>query len=202
MRYRAGRFFGRMGQIKIIFYNMNFGIIIIFVCLFVLLFSLFFFIFLFFGVVISFISWGAIYVPSAEKKIKKMIEFAEIKLGEKAADLGAGDGRLVIALAKKGIEAHGYEINPILAWRARRNINKAGLKGKAFIHWKSFWNEDLSKFDIITVYGIGFIMKRLEKKLRKELKNNARVISNAFCFPSWSQIKKEDGVYLYKKTII
>ena len=173
------------------------SVIIIFFGFFILL--LFFFIFLFLIFTIPFIFHGAIYVASTEEKIKKMIELAEMKSGEKVADLGAGDGRLIIALAKKGIEAHGYEINPILVWKARRNINKTELRGKAFIHWKNFWNEDLSGFDIITVYGIGYMMKKLEKKLRKELKNNARVVSNAFCFPTWPQIKEEDGVYLYKK---
>ena len=164
-----------------------------------LLFSLFFFIFLFFRAVLPFIFFGAIYVPSAKEKIEKIIELAEIKSGEKAADLGAGDGRLIIAFAKKAVEAHGYEINPLLVWEAKRNISNAKVKGRAFIHWKNFWGEDLSEFDIITVYGIGFIMKKLEKKLRKELKNNARVVSNGFRLPTWPPIKEEDGVYLYKK---
>ncbi|MFH1423719.1 MAG: methyltransferase domain-containing protein [Candidatus Nealsonbacteria bacterium] len=172
-------------------------VIIIFFCLFVLLLFLFVFLFLIFTN--PFLFWGAIYVSSKEEKIKKIIKLAEIKPGEKAVDLGAGDGRLVIALAKKGAEAHGYEINPALVWRARRNINKAGLKRKAFIHWKNFWNEDLFEFDIIAVYGFDYVMKKLEKKLERELKNNARVVSNTFCFPTWPQIKDEDGVYLYKK---
>lgn len=176
--------------------NMNLVIIIFFGFFVLLLFS---FTFLFLIFTNPFIFWGAVYVSSKDEKIKKMIELAEIKSGEKVADLGAGDGRLVIALAKKGAEAHGYEINPILVWQARRNINKAGLRRKAFIHWQNFWNEDLSGFDIITVYGIGYIMKKLEKKLRKELKDNARVVSNTFCFPTWPQIKEEGGVYLYKK---
>lgn len=157
---------------------------------------------MFFLFIAPLVFWGAIYVSSKDGNIKKMIELAEIKAGEKVADLGAGDGKLVIALAKKGAEASGYEINPILVWIARRNINKSGLKGKAFIYWKNFWNEDLSKFDVITVYGIGYIMKKLERKLRKELKNNARVVSNAFCFPTWPQAKKDEDVYLYKKTDI
>ena len=143
--------------------------------------------------------WGAIYVPSTGKRIKKMISIVDSRPGEKAADLGAGDGRLVVALAQKGIEAHGYEINPMLVWRARRNINKAGLKGKAFIHWRNFWNENLSNFDIIIVYGISFIMKKLEKKLNKEIKNNTRVVSNAYSFPTWTPTKKEESVYLYIK---
>jgi precorrin-6B methylase 2 len=144
---------------------------------------------------------GAVYVPTSREKIKRMIEFANIKPGERAVDLGAGDGRLVIALAKAGAEAHGYEINPFLVFLAKRNIRKAGLSGKAFTHWKSFWREDFSKFDVITVYGESYIMRKLEEKLKKELKKSSRVISNCFTFPMWSPSKKADGVYLYENSV-
>ena len=143
--------------------------------------------------------WGAVYLPTKKEAVEKMIELAKIKPGEKAVDLGAGDGRLVIALAKADIEAHGYEINPILILLAKINIYKAGLKGKAFIHFKNFWQEDLSRFDIVVVFGIGHIMEKLEKKLDKELKKGARVVSNSFTFPNWRLSKKENGVFLYEK---
>jgi ribosomal protein L11 methylase PrmA len=142
--------------------------------------------------------WGAIYLPTKKETIKKMIELAKIKPGDRAVDLGAGDGRLVIALAKAGAEAHGYEINPFLVFLAKLNIYRAGLKNKAFIHFKNFWEEDLSDFDIVVVFGISHIMKKLEAKIEKELKVGTRIISNSFSFPGWSASKKEDGVYLYK----
>lgn len=113
-------------------------------------------------------------------------------------DLGSGDGRLVIALAKAGAEAHGFEINPFFVRRARKNICKAGLTDRAFIHQKSFWGETLSGFDIVVVYGISYIMKRLEEKLRKEVGPGTRVISNSFVFPNWLPSKKEGNVRLYE----
>lgn len=127
-----------------------------------------------------------------------MISLSDIKSGEKAIDLGSGDGRLVIALAKKGIEAHGYEINPFLVWLSRNNIKRVGLEGEAFIHFKNFWYVDFSEFNVVTVYGISYMMKRLEAKLRKELKPGSRIVSNCFAFPNWPYFKKEDKVYLYK----
>lgn len=141
--------------------------------------------------------WGAIYVPTQKAKVEKMVELADIKPGEKAADLGAGDGRLVIALAKAGAQAHGYEINPWLVRLARKNIHRERLEGKAFIHWKNFWQEDFSNFDVVTIYGMRHLMRRLEKKLKKELKPKARVVSNSFQFPSWPKSKKEDDICLY-----
>lgn len=142
--------------------------------------------------------WGAVYVPTRVETVKRIINILDIKPGEKVADLGSGDGRLVIALAKAGAEAYGYEINPFLFLLSRKNIKKAGLKGKAFIHLKSFWNEDLSQFDAISVYGISYIMDKLEKKLKKELKNNSRVACNRFNFHNWRYFKKEEEIYLYK----
>mgnify|MGYP001577833905 FL=1 len=126
-----------------------------------------------------------------------MIKLLDIRPGEKAADIGSGDGRIVIAMARAGAETHGYEIDPLLIWRSRRKIRQAGLQNKSFIHWKDFWNEDFSSFDIVTVYGIKHIMKKLEEKLKKELKPGARVVSNGFKFPTWQPLKSQDGLHLY-----
>ena len=142
---------------------------------------------------------GAIYLPTQKRTVKKMIELASIKPGEVAVDLGSGDGRLVIALARAGAEAHGYEINPLLVLLAKWNIRKAGMKGKAFVYFKNLWKEDFSRFDIVTIFGIGYAMKSLEQKLKKELKTGARVVSNAFPFPNWQHEKKEDTAFLYRK---
>lgn len=78
--------------------------------------------------------WGAIYVPTSEEKIEKMVKLLKIKPGQKVVDLGAGDGRVLVALAKAGAKAYGYEINPYLVSRAIKNIQKAKLADKAFIY--------------------------------------------------------------------
>ena len=54
---------------------------------------------------------GAPYVPTAEERVAKMVSLVKVKPHEKAADLGSGDGRIVIALALSGAEAHGYEVS-------------------------------------------------------------------------------------------
>lgn len=142
---------------------------------------------------------GAPFEPTSERKLKKIIKLTRIKKGDKAVDLGSGDGRLVIAMAKKGAEAHGYEVNPILVFLSRRNIKKAGLKGKAFIHWKSFWGENLEKYDVVVMFQFHTIMKKLERKLRKELKKGARVVSYYWKFPSWRIVKKQENIFVYQK---
>jgi len=151
------------------------------------------------GYIYSYFFWGAINVPTTEKRVEQMIGFLDFNPVKKAVDLGAGDGRLVIALAKAGFEAHGYEINPFLISLARKNIREAGLENKAFVHFKNLWKADLGEFDAVVLYGMKHMMKKLEKKLEKELKPGVKIVSNYFTFPIWKPEKMEDNIYLYIK---
>jgi hypothetical protein len=153
-------------------------------------------------IVLSFfyiIPWlfGAPFEPTHEKKLKKILKLANVKKGEKIAELGSGDGRIVIAFAQKGAEAHGFEINPFLVFLSRRKIKKLGLTGKAFIHWKNFWKADLSKYDKIILFQFSIIMGQLENKLKKELKPNAKVISYYWKFPKWKYANRIENIFLY-----
>jgi hypothetical protein len=141
---------------------------------------------------------GAVYVPSTPEKTLLICELSGAALGETAADLGSGDGRLVIALARRGAEAHGFEINPFLVILSRRNIRKAGLQGRAIIHWRSFWGARLARFEVITVFQGSFIMRRLEAKLCRELAPGARVISDYWGFPTLKAERMSGTVLCYR----
>jgi protein-L-isoaspartate O-methyltransferase len=141
---------------------------------------------------------GAIYDPSSPDKTRHIAELAAVVPGERAADLGSGDGRVVIELARRGAEAHGYEVNPVLVAIARRNIGRAGLAGRAVIHWGSFWRADLSPYSLITVFQVGFIMGRLEDKLKRELPGGARIVSHHWRFPTLVPERMRGDVYLYR----
>ena len=139
------------------------------------------------------------FVRTTPETVTRMVALCEIRDGHKAADLGSGDGRVVIALARAGAEAHGYEINPFLVLWSRFRVRRAGLSDRATIHWKSFWKHDFSSFRVVTVFGTLRVMERLEQKLRAELKPGARVVSNLFQLPTWPHLSKENSVYLYEK---
>jgi protein-L-isoaspartate O-methyltransferase len=138
------------------------------------------------------------YFQTSRYRVETMVELAEIKPGEKAADLGSGDGRIVIALAQKGIETHGYEIDEDLRKLSKENIIKLELKN-AFILNKDFWTENLSSYDIICCYPMPTIMGRLERKLQEELKPGSRILLNYFPFKHWKLQKTKDNIFLYSK---
>jgi ribosomal protein L11 methylase PrmA len=143
---------------------------------------------------------GAIYDPSSKAEAEIMADLADVHEGMRAADLGSGDGRVVIALARLGAEAHGYEINPILVAVARRNIRREGLGGRAFIHWGNFWSRRLSRYDLITVFQVGFVMARLEAKLRRELAPGSAVVSHYWRFPGLRPERTQGNIYRYRLT--
>lgn len=140
---------------------------------------------------------GAVYYPTRPESVERMMRLANAKPGDRITDLGSGDGRILIAFAKEGIEAHGFEVNPILVWKSRRAIRRAGFDKIAIVCWQSFWSVSLDPYDIVTVFGIPHIMKQLKKKLERELKPGSRVVSNVFKFPDWKPDLEEKGVYRY-----
>lgn len=140
---------------------------------------------------------GPFYAPATSDRIKDILKISRLKPRDKVVDLGSGDGRVLIACAKKGVLCTGFEIDPILVWRSRKNITRAGMEKQIKIIPKSFWSADISKFDVIIVYGITHIMERLEKKLQKEAKKNARIISIYFQFPHLKKIDQRGDIHLY-----
>src|SRR5260221_69495 len=110
----------------------------------------------------SHVLYGPVFVPTKNKDLEIMISLARIQPGEKVADLGSGDGKVLIVLAQRGIEAHGYENSPSLIFLSRRKIRQLGLSNKAFVHWQDFWHADLSEYDVIMMYTSQFTMEKLE----------------------------------------
>ncbi len=145
--------------------------------------------------------FGAPYVPSRKSRVEDMVRLSGITQGQCSVDLGCGDGRIVRAFAAVGANATGYEINPMLVWFSRFCTLGKSFKGSSTVTLGNFVNHDLSQFDVVTTYLMPPMMVLLEKKLLKELKIGARVVSNSFGFPNWKPVAQEGHVYVYEKTL-
>lgn len=128
-----------------------------------------------------------------------MIDLSEVKPSEKVADLGSGDGRISIEFAKKNAFVEGFELDSLLANLSEELIKKSLLEKNIIIHRKDFWDEDLSRFNIVCIYPMPDIMQALETKLQNELIKGARILLNYYPFPTWEYEKSKDNVYLYLK---
>ncbi|MBU2591983.1 MAG: methyltransferase domain-containing protein [Patescibacteria group bacterium] len=140
---------------------------------------------------------GPIFKPTSFKKVKLMISLAKVKKGDLVVDLGSGDGRILIEAAKRGAKAIGYEIDPFLVLKSRKEIKKAGLSNLAKVYWKSFWLADLKEPTVITTYLFPKYMDKLYLLLKKNRPTNLRLVSNRYQFSRKKSIKSKNGIYLY-----
>lgn len=158
--------------------------------------SLIVFIIWFLGGIVSFVSGGP-FVPSKTDSVHQMITLADLKAGEKAADLGSGDGRLVFAAAEKGADAVGYEVSwPAWAWS--RFLQVVGRKGGELRRANAF-KVSLKEADVVFCYLFPVTMQKLKPKLESELKPGTRVISNRFPIPGWPVSKQVGPIFLQFK---
>ncbi|XP_029796945.1 ATP synthase subunit C lysine N-methyltransferase isoform X5 [Suricata suricatta] len=65
------------------------------------------------------------FVPATAKQIENVVKMLHCRRGS-LVDIGSGDGRVVIAAAKEGFTAVGYELNPWLVWYSRYRARREG----------------------------------------------------------------------------
>ena len=132
------------------------------------------------------------FVPTPEEVVARMLELAEITPGDVLYDLGSGDGRIVIAAAKRyGIKAVGFEINPALVEESRGTIKQEGLENLVEIREQDIRSVDLSPASVVTMYLYPSANLRLRRAIRSQLKPGSRVVSHQFAMGDWTPAKTE-----------
>jgi SAM-dependent methyltransferase len=118
-------------------------------------------------------------------------------------DLGSGDGRIVIAAAKKGARAVGFDIDPDLIKEARENIKKAGVEKLAEIREQDILTVDLSPASVVTMYLLPDVNLKLRPHVLTQMKPGSRVVSHAFDMGDWKPEKTErvNGRTIYLWTV-
>lgn len=138
------------------------------------------------------------FVGTKKDKIETIIKLAQIKKNDTVVDLGSGDGRLLFAAAQKGAYAVGYELNPFLVLQSRLRSYLKGKSESVMIHRQNMWQADLKVADVIFVYSLKKTIGKFEDFIYKNAKPGTRIIVNLHPFPTKSQSKSENGIFLYK----
>jgi len=131
------------------------------------------------------------FVPSPQEVVDKMVELGGVKPGDVVYDLGSGDGRIVIAAAKKGAKAVGFEIDGDLVKQSRENIRAAGVQDSAEIRQQDILTVDLSQASVVTMYLLPDVNLKLRPNLLSQLKPGSRVVSHSFEMGDWKPDKAE-----------
>jgi precorrin-6B methylase 2 len=125
-----------------------------------------------------------IWVPTSPELVAAMLEMAKVDKNDLLMDLGSGDGRIVIAAAKLGATAIGFEYEQAMVELSRSKAQEEGVAGKATFLQGDIFQADFSKATVITMYLLPDLNLRLRPKIL-EMKPGTRVVSHAFTMEKW-----------------
>jgi len=123
------------------------------------------------------------YFPTPDPAVIAMLELAGTGPNDVVYDLGAGDGRIVIAAATHfGARGVGVEIDPAPLRMAAYNACRAGVTGRVRFVREDIFKADIREATVVTLFLFEDINRRLLPKLRSDLKPGTRIVAHRYGF--------------------
>ena len=126
-----------------------------------------------------------IWVPSPDPLVDTMLDIAGVSERDVVMDLGSGDGRTVIAAARRGARAIGVEFDAELVELSRATAVAAGVAERATFVNADLFETDLSPATVITMFLLPELNSRLRPRLL-ELAPGTRIVSNTWDLEEWT----------------
>ena len=127
-----------------------------------------------------------VFVPTPFRVVDVMLAVARVQPGDVLFDLGSGDGRIVIAAAKRfGVKATGIDIDPVRIKESRENADTAGVTRLVEFREADLFTTDLRSASVVTLYLLPRLNVRLRPKLFAELRPGSRIVSHSFDMGDW-----------------
>ena len=114
-------------------------------------------------------------MPTPEAMVEKMMELGEVTSQDYVIDLGSGDGRNVIAAAKRGAQALGVEYNPDMVDLSKRLAKEAGVPEKAQFVRGDMFEADISKATVMALFLLPSNLLQLRAKFA-DLRPGTRIV--------------------------
>jgi len=128
------------------------------------------------------------FVVTPDNVTSAMIQLANVGAEDYLIDLGSGDGRIVIAAAKRGARGLGVEIVPELIEKSRANARAAGVANRAFFREQDLFKTDLSPASVITMYLLPDVNLQLRPRIL-QLRPGTRIVSHDWDMGEWQPDK-------------
>ena len=132
-----------------------------------------------------------VWVPTPYVLVEKMLDMARVTSRDYVMDLGSGDGRNVIAAAKRGARALGVEYDNDLFELAQKNAKEAGVADRARFIKGDMFEADISAATVLALFLLPDNLQKLRPKFERQLKPGTRIVTNGFPIDGWEA--KETG---------
>jgi precorrin-6B methylase 2 len=125
-----------------------------------------------------------VWVPTSPALVEKMLDMAKVTANDYVMDLGSGDGRNVIAAAKRGARGLGVEWNQDMVDLSRKLAKEAGVADKATFVQGDMYEADISKATVMALFLLPVNLDKLTDKFLA-LKPGSRIVMNTFTVTGW-----------------
>ena len=128
-----------------------------------------------------------VWVPTPPAMVERMLDVAKVTAQDVVMDLGSGDGRNIIAAAKRGALSTGVEYNQDMVDLSRKLATEAGVggaNGKAQFIQGDMYVADISKANVLAIFLLPHNMEKLRDNFLS-LRPGSRIVSNTFAIPEW-----------------
>jgi hypothetical protein len=127
----------------------------------------------------------AVWVPTSLAMVEKMLDHAKVTARDFVMDLGSGDGRTIIAAAKRGASGLGVEFNPELVEYSKRQAAAQGVGDKAMFVQGDMYQADISKATVLALFLLPSNIEKLVPKFL-DLAPGTRIVANTFWVSDWT----------------
>lgn len=124
--------------------------------------------------------YGTPFGPSNPESVKRMIELADLRDGHVVADLGSGNGQIVIAaaLSNPRVRGWGVDLQEWLVKTAIESAAKQGVSDRAQFFQRNAFDVDLREVDVINMWLFANLTRLLRTKILAEARPGTRVLVN------------------------
>jgi SAM-dependent methyltransferase len=120
------------------------------------------------------------FIATPHEVVEIMIRLADVKKTDVVYDLGCGDGRIVIAAAKKaGCKAYGFDLDPRMVKISKANVKKEKVEAFVTIEQQDFFDLDLSNVSVVALYLFPELNVALIPQLEK-MKPGSRIVAHDY----------------------
>jgi len=170
-----------------------------------MIFWLFILLLFFFTLVLSFISLAP-WLPTYARDLERIKKIVDLQTGEKFCELGCGNGRVLLYLAKHfpNNQFVGVELALPLFVICKTRQWSSSLNNVTF-KLKSLYRENFQDVDVVYVFGMRDKMAgKFREKLEREMKSGSRVISYVFLIEGLEPAhidkggEKDVSIYVYQ----
>ena len=125
-----------------------------------------------------------VWVPTPPELVEKMLDMAKLTPQDYVIDLGSGDGRNVIAAAKRGARGHGVEYNADMVVLSQRMAQKEGVADKAKFVQGDMYAADISRATVMPLFLLPENLRKLKPKFLA-LRPGTRIVTNGYEIDGW-----------------